>query len=52
MNTPQSISRVLPTAYVTVYPKAGVSLPMASCTAPIAAVVVRAPQTQPNAIAG
>ena len=30
MATPQIISSVLPTAYVTVYPNAGVSLPNAS----------------------
>ena len=52
MNTPHSISSVFPTAYVTVYPRAGVSLPRVSCIAPMAAVVVLAPAQQPRAIAG
>lgn len=52
MNTPQIISSVLPTAYVTVYPKAGVSLSTASWIAPNAAVVVRAPAVHPKDRAG
>ena len=52
MTTPQIIGGVLPTAYVTVYPNAGVSLSTASRIAPNAAVVVRAPAVHPNDRAG
>ena len=52
MTTPHIINKVLPTAYVTVYPSAGVSLSTASCIAPSAAVVVRAPAQHPSVIAG
>lgn len=52
ITTPQIIRRVFPTAYVTVYPKAGVSLSTASWMAPNAAVVVRAPAVHPNISAG
>ena len=51
MTTPHIINKVLPTAYVTVYPSAGVSLSTASCIAPSAAVVVRAPAQHPSVIA-
>lgn len=46
------ISKVLPMAYVMVYPIAGSVEPSESCIAPSDAVVTRAPALQPRLIAG